>query len=47
MKEEFEVKRKFDAGDFTDEKMTYMQLVEEINKDIKALEYQNRPLALY
>ena len=28
-------------------KMSYMELVEHINKDIKALEYTDKPIALY
>jgi hypothetical protein len=28
-------------------KMSYMELVEYINKDIKALEYTDKPIALY
>ena len=27
--------------------MKYAELVEEMNKDLKALEYQQKPLALY
>ena len=45
--DELEKLKDVEEGVASEKKMTYMELVEHINKDIKALEYQDKPITLY
>ena len=44
---EYERFKDIEAGIEAEKHMTYQELVEDMNKDLKAIEHINRPLALY
>ena len=44
---EYERYQDIEAGLEADKTKTYQELVDDINKDMKAIEHINRPLALY